>query len=68
MSNAPVIVATDAEADAVNKLNGERYGVDWAYLATAECPDPAGCVREGCNQNRDGSLCDRVVGPERKSG
>jgi hypothetical protein len=22
------------------------------------CTDPSGCEREGCNQNRDGSLCD----------
>jgi hypothetical protein len=24
-----------------------------------KCPDPAGCAREGCNQNLDGAMCDR---------
>lgn len=27
----PVVVATDADADEMNRLHGESYGVDWVY-------------------------------------
>lgn len=35
-----------------------------APAAAETCPDPAGCLREGCNQNGDGSLCHRFRGDE----
>lgn len=57
----PVVVAKDASADEMNKLHGERYGFGWVYPATEDCPDPAGCAREGCNKNLDGAMCDRVA-------
>ncbi len=30
-----------------------------AQQAQSKCPDPDGCLREGCNQTGDGSLCER---------
>jgi hypothetical protein len=31
----PVVVAENADADAMNKLHGESYGIDWVYPADA---------------------------------
>ena len=34
--SGPIIVATDADADAMNTLHGEAYGVDWVYPTSTE--------------------------------
>jgi hypothetical protein len=31
MNTIPIIVDADADADEMNLLHGERYGVDWVY-------------------------------------
>lgn len=38
-----------------------------AQQAQSECPDPDGCLREGCNQNKDGSPCDKFYEAQQSS-
>ena len=38
---APVIVAPDADAHAMNGLHGESYGVDWVYPPKPQSAQPA---------------------------
>lgn len=62
MDKTPVVVASDADANEMNRIHGDQYGYDWVYPKTEECPDPSGCFRDGCNQNLDGNMCDRSIG------
>lgn len=45
MNNKPTVVDADADANEMNKLHGESYGLDWVYPPTSECQDQACCAR-----------------------
>ena len=48
----PIVVSPDADADTMNTLHGESYGVDWVYSSTPKLAQPVSLSSELKQQNQ----------------